>query len=103
MNQPTRRTFMVQAVAAGVALGASRAQAQAKVEESDPTAVTLGYKADTTKVDAKKYPNHAATQDCANCQLYQGKAKDPMGPCPLFANKQVAASGWCSAWAKKPG
>ncbi|MBC7610490.1 MAG: high-potential iron-sulfur protein, partial [Ramlibacter sp.] len=21
--------------------------------------------------------------------------------CPLFAGKQVAAKGWCSAWAKK--
>lgn len=101
MTQRTRRTFMIQAVAAGVVLGASRAQAQAKLDEADPAAVALGYKADTTKVDGKKYPNHAATQDCANCQLFQGKAKDPFGPCPLFAGKQVAATGWCSAWNKK--
>ena len=99
-----RRTFMFQAVATGLVLGASRAQAQgagANVAESDPQAVALGYKQDTTKVDAKKYPNHAASQECANCQLFQGKPKDPAGPCPLFAGKQVAATGWCSAWNKK--
>jgi hypothetical protein len=101
VTQRTRRTFMIQAVAAGVVLGASRAQAQAKLDEADPAAVALGYKADSTKVDAKKYPNYAATQNCANCQLFQGKAKDPLGPCPLFAGKQVAATGWCSAWNKK--
>jgi hypothetical protein len=56
---------------------------------------------DTTKVDAKKYPNHAGTQRCASCQLFQGKDKDAAGGCPLFAGKQVMATGWCSAWAKK--
>jgi hypothetical protein len=33
--------------------------------------------------------------------LYQGKAADKAGGCPLFAGKQVAGKGWCSAWAKK--
>jgi hypothetical protein len=95
---------MFQVAAGGIALAASRAEAQAtgaKLEESDPQAMALGYKQDTTKVDAKKYPAHAASQDCANCQLFQGKPKDPAGPCPLFAGKQVAAAGWCSAWNKK--
>ena len=27
---------------------------------------------------------YAAGQDCANCQLYQGKAGDPKGSCKLF-------------------
>ena len=35
------------------------------------------------------------------CALYQGKATDPAAACPLFAGKQVAGKGWCSAWAKK--
>ena len=58
---------------------------------------------DTTKVDAAKFPKHAATQMCGNCALYQGKATDKAGGCPLFAGKQVAAAGWCSAYAKKAG
>ena len=85
-------------------LSASQAYAQtagSKLDESDAQATALGYKNDTAKVDAKKYPNHAATQSCATCQLFQGKAKDATGGCPLLAGKQVMATGWCSAWAKK--
>ncbi|MCB2000043.1 MAG: high-potential iron-sulfur protein, partial [Rhodoferax sp.] len=26
---------------------------------------------------------------------------DKAGGCPLFAGKQVAGPGWCSAWVKK--
>ena len=32
---------------------------------------------------------------------HQGKATDAAGGCPLFAGKQVAGPGWCSAYAKK--
>jgi hypothetical protein len=102
MSQTNRRTFMLQLAATGTVLAAStRAQAQTKLEESDAQATALGYKQDTTKVDAAKYPKHEASQKCSNCQLYQGKAGDATGPCPLFAGKVVAANGWCSAWAKK--
>ncbi len=100
MTVANRRTFLIVAALASVQ---ARAQAPvAKLDEADPQAVALGYKHDTTKVDAKKYPQHAATQYCANCQLYQGQPKDAWAPCPLFAGKQVAAKGWCSAWVKKP-
>ena len=106
MTQNNRRTFMLKVIAAGAALGAARAHAQAagpKVEETDPQAVALGYKQDSATVDGKKYPKHEAAQRCSNCQLFQGKATDAAGACPLFAGKQVAAAGWCSAWAKKAG
>ena len=96
----TRRTFLMTLAASGAALSAG-AQAQAKLDEKDPQAVALGYVADATKADAKKFTKYAAGQNCANCALYQGKAGDAMGNCPLFAGKQVAAKGWCSAWAKK--
>jgi hypothetical protein len=79
------------------------AQAPAMVNEKDPAAVGLGYVADTTKVDAKKYPKHANTQLCTNCQLYAGKPTDAAAACPLFAGKQVAGKGWCTAWVKKAG
>ena len=90
----------VAAAAAGAGL-ATAAHAQAKVDEKDPQAVALGYVADATKADKKKYPKYAAGQNCANCALYQAKATDAYGGCPLFAGKQVAGKGWCSAWAKK--
>jgi hypothetical protein len=95
-----RRIFLmtVSAGAAGFSLGA---QAQAMVSDKDPQAAALGYAADATKADVKKFPKYAAGQMCSNCALYQGKPADAAGGCPLFAGKQVAGKGWCSAWAKK--
>lgn len=105
MKQTNRRVFMMQVALGGTALAAqqamAQAMAQAMVNEKDPQATALGYAADTTKVDAKKFPKHAAAQKCSNCALYQGKATDAAGGCPLFAGKQVAGNGWCSAYAKK--
>jgi hypothetical protein len=100
----TRRQFVITLLPAATAmLALSRtAQAQAaKVEETDPTAIALGYKHDATKVDAKKFPTFVAGRNCSNCQLYQGKPTDAWAPCAIFAGKQVNAKGWCSAWAKK--
>lgn len=101
---PSRRVFMMQiAAAGGAAVAGAAAHAQAPmVDDKDPTALALGYVADTTKADEKKFPKHAKDQKCGNCQLYTGKAGDKAGPCSLFAGKQVAAEGWCSAWVKKP-
>ncbi len=102
MSQSNRRTFLLQVAAAGTALAATtQAQAQAKLDEKDPQAVGLGYVADTKKADTKKYPKHTNDQKCNNCALFQGKAADAWGGCPLFGAKQVAGGGWCSAWAKK--
>jgi hypothetical protein len=98
----TRRTFLMTLAAGSAALTtAQQAMAQAKLSDKDPQAVALGYVEDATKADTKKYPKYAAGQTCSNCALYQAKATDPMGGCPLFGTKQVAGKGWCSAWAKK--
>jgi hypothetical protein len=92
---------MMQVAVASSAVIASQAMAQAMVDPKDPQAVALAYVADTTKVDAKKFPKHAAAQKCVNCQLYTGKPADASGGCVLFAGKKVAANGWCSAYVKK--
>ena len=99
----SRRQFMLKIVPA-IAVGgfvAREAFAQAKVAESDPQAVGLGYKEDATKVDKAKFPKYAAGQNCAGCALYQGKPADAFGGCAIFPGKQVAGKGWCSAYAKK--
>lgn len=101
-----RRIFILATATAGVGLTgiASNAFAQKPnplVEETDAQATALGYVADAAKADKKKYPKFVAGSNCASCQLYQGKAKEAAGPCPLFPNKQVSAKGWCSAWVKK--
>jgi len=67
--------------------------------ETDPTAAALGYHEDAAKTDATKFPAHTATQQCANCNFFQGGGE--YGPCQLFPGKAVNAKGWCSAYAAK--
>jgi High potential iron-sulfur protein len=98
---PTTRRIFLMTLSAGTAALSLGAHAQAQVDPKDPQAAALGYVADATKTDTKKFPKYAAGQVCGNCALYQGKAGDAGGGCPLFAGKQVSAKGWCSAWAKK--
>ena len=101
MNQALpRRVFLMTLAASGTAL-ATAAQAQVLLDEKDAQATALGYVAEAKRADVKKYPKFVAGQNCANCALYQGKAADKAGGCPLFGAKQVAGAGWCSAWAKK--
>jgi hypothetical protein len=97
-----RRDFIAQISFFSTAMMAGSAMAAAPmVAETDPAAKGLGYVADATKTDKVKYPKYAAGQVCTNCALYQGKATDAAAGCPLFAGKQVAGKGWCSAYAKK--
>jgi len=97
----TRRSFIQIVPVAGVALLGARLAFAADVDPKDPQAVALGYVPDATKVDKGKFPKYAAGQECATCQLYQGKDGDAAGPCPLFPGKTVSAKGWCSAYARK--
>ena len=90
---------------AGTSLAQPKAQdkkgAPPQLDENDPTAQSLGYKHDATKVDKARFKQYAAGQTCANCQLFQGKPADAWAPCQIFAGKQVNGKGWCSAWVKK--
>ena len=101
-----RRDFLkisslaVASIAMGTRVRKSAAQG-ARVDEKDATAQSLGYKHDATKVDKPKFPKYAAGQECANCQLFQGKPGEAWGGCPIFAGKVVNAKGWCSAYLKK--
>ena len=71
------------------------------VDPESPQAKALAYTHDAATVDTAKYANYVAGSNCANCALYLGG--DEWGGCGIFAGKQVAAKGWCSAYAKKPG
>src|SRR5712692_9122316 len=100
-----RRDFLkagsLAVVSAAIAGGAGKAAAQAaKVDEKDAQAQSLGYKHDATQVDKAKFAKYQSGQACANCALYQGKPADAWGACPIFAGKQVAGKGWCSAYVK---
>jgi hypothetical protein len=98
----TRRQFMIlSASSLALATAGTSLAADPMLAETDAQAVGLGYKADTTKVDAAKYPKHVATQKCGGCALFKGAAGASAGGCQIFAGKQVAANGWCSAFAAK--
>ncbi|MFX7906657.1 high-potential iron-sulfur protein, partial [Acinetobacter baumannii] len=62
---PTRRLFMFQATTACLACPAIAQTSP--VDEASETAVALGYKHDTSLVDAAKFPKHQPGQHCANC------------------------------------
>ena len=101
----SRRDFVGRAVGGACLLAAVPVRVLAappRAEENDETSVQLGYKHDTKNVDKKKYPRHAATQECVNCAMWQGTQTDAWAGCAMFGRKQVAAKGWCMAWAPKP-
>jgi hypothetical protein len=80
----------------------ARAAEPRLLDEADPAAKALGYKTDTTQVDAAKFPQHKPTQICGGCRYYQGKPSSELGPCTLFAGKgDVHSKGWCAAFAAK--
>jgi High potential iron-sulfur protein len=101
----SRRQFISSLPLAGSVLLVSRARAQAAgpLDPKDPQATALGYVEDGSKADKAKFPKYEASQNCANCQLYQGAAGAANGACPIFQNKLVNAKGWCSTWVKKAG
>lgn len=107
----TRRRFIKVMAAGAVAVpltgallrsGIASAAEDGHLDEADPSATALGYKQDTTQVDATKYPQHSPDQDCAKCRYFQGKEGEEWGACALFPGKgSVHAKGWCSAYAAK--
>jgi len=72
------------------------------LDPSDPTAKSLGFVTDTTKVVDSANPTHKTTQRCGTCAQFQGKPGDASGGCNIFAGHSVPATGWCKVWAQKP-
>ena len=76
----------------GMTLGSVSLRAAAEeLDPSDPTAAALKY-AKVSSVEGAY---------CENCMFVQGEDGQALRPCAIFPGKQVAAKGWCSAWAKK--
>jgi hypothetical protein len=62
------------------------------LDPGDPAAKALAYVTKSTN----------PAQTCANCAQYKGSAGAAKGGCGLFPGKDVAATGYCKAWAKMP-
>lgn len=101
MKASRRQFIILSATGLAAATAGQSFAADPMVVESDPQATSLGYKADSTKVDKAKFPKHTPTQMCSNCALYKGAAGAAAGGCQIFAGKQVSSKGWCSAYAAK--
>lgn len=69
------------------------ASAATPVDPDSAQAKALSYSHTSPKSD----------QNCANCQLFAAAAEAEWGPCAIFPGKQVASTGWCSAWVKRAG
>ena len=106
MKDSTRRIFIARTLAGGctaLAVHAAVRAAPSRVDEADEAAVALGYRHDTRQVDKQRHSKHSNGQNCANCAFFQGSATDEWAGCAMFGRKHIAAAGWCSAWARKPG
>jgi hypothetical protein len=93
----------VAVLAGGRVLTASAAAALVPLTSADPSAKALGYVDESSTVDNAAHPTHKPTQKCSTCVQYQGKAGDARAACNIYPGKSVAAGGWCTVWAQKPG
>jgi High potential iron-sulfur protein len=106
MESKISRRTLLHTVLASPALGLLAAGALAAdltpLDPTDPTAKSLGFVLDSSKVDAAANPTHKPEQRCGTCAQFQGKAGDKTGGCNIFAGHSVPAAGWCKVWAQKP-
>jgi High potential iron-sulfur protein len=98
MQARNRRVFMLHVVAGTAAL-AAQGQALAEstptpVKESDAYPKSMGFRLNTADVDQAKFPRHALTQKCSECQLFSLKAGEELGTCSFF-KRLVPPDGWC--------
>jgi hypothetical protein len=103
----SRRGFVARLAVASLALalpdfGATPAAEPPKLNPNDPSAKTIGYTEDASKIDPKKEPLFKAKSRCDNCTFFQStQAKGDYAPCTIFANQMVVGKGWCRAWSAK--
>jgi hypothetical protein len=89
--------------AIGLIAETSSAAGLPALDPSDPTAKSLGFTTDASKVDAAANPTFKPAQKCGTCAQFLGKAGDASAGCNIFAGKSVPAGGWCKVWTQKPG
>lgn len=67
-----------------------------KVDPESGQAKSLNYVHDAS--EAKGHAQFKEGSICSNCALWTG-GESEWGGCGIFPGKQVAAAGWCAAWA----
>jgi hypothetical protein len=79
----------------------ARAGGLTPLDPADPTAKSLNFVTEGSKVDTKANPTYKPTQKCGNCTQYQGKPGDSSAGCNIFAGHSVPVNGWCKVWVQK--
>lgn len=82
----------------GLSIKTGQAQPSAQVEvlsETNPQAISLGYKMNTASIDRLRWTQFVPGQSCGNCALYQATRGSTQGPCKIFGGQVVMAAGWC--------
>ncbi len=101
-NNFSRRKFLktslgvVAAVPAAALVGGGTAFAAGRLSEDDAQAQAMHYRHDVADVTHDSYNDG---EYCYNCSLFAGSEDDAWAPCSIFGNQEVAAEGWCTAWA----
>jgi hypothetical protein len=101
---PDRRRFLSRLALGAAALPLLRMPAQAAdlphLTPDDPTAKSLHYTENASKIDPKAEPTYKAGSQCAKCALFQSaQIKGDYAPCGAFSGKSVNKNGWCMAFA----
>src|SRR5580698_10240898 len=79
----------------------AEAQGMTPLDPNDPTAKSLNFVPDGSKVNASANPTVKPGQKCGTCAQFQGKAGDATGGCNIFVGHSVPSGGWCKVWAQK--
>lgn len=82
--------------------GLAKAAGLTPLDPNDPTAKSLGFVPDATKVNPSANPTFKAGQHCSLCAQFQGKETDKMAACNIFSGHTVPAGGWCQVWTQRP-
>jgi hypothetical protein len=105
----SRRDIIKSGLVAGAlvpVLGLTTRQADAAaltpLDPNDPTAKSLGFVTDASKVSASANPTYKPGQHCGSCAQFTGKPTDARAACNIFVGHTVPSGGWCKVWAQKP-
>jgi hypothetical protein len=102
---PDRRRFLSRLALGAAALPLLRmAPAQAAdlphLSPTDPTAKSLHYTDNASKIDPKVETTYKAGSQCSKCALFQSaQISGDYAPCGAFSGKAVNKGGWCMAFA----
>jgi|SRR5579862_4763074 len=101
-----RRDFLKSVFAATLAIPAlrgadARAAGLTPLDPADPTAQSLGFAPNASKVTANVSPTFKSGQHCGVCLQYQGKSSDTTAGCSIFPGHSVPSAGWCSAFVQR--